>query len=71
MEGYKTQQRISSSSNIHSQLSFRANRSEQTMTKRTTRKAFEDIQQINQENYDDNKYAVKRIATRREVSVKM
>ncbi len=46
---YKSQQRVSSSSNIHSQLSFTRPKSEYAPSKRATKKLVDDIQVINEE----------------------
>ena len=69
---YRTQQRVSSSSNIHSQLSFNRPKSEHVAAKRpTTRKLVDDIQTINQEEYDDYKFMVKKISMRSNVNVNL
>lgn len=50
VDNYKTQQRISSSSNIHhSQLSFTRPKSEHAVSKKPVKKLVDDIQQINDE----------------------
>jgi hypothetical protein len=39
--------------------------------RRSAKRLVDDIQVINEEGYDDNKYAVKRITTRKQVSLNM
>ncbi len=48
VDGYKTQQRVSSSSNIHSQISFNRPRSEHMVPKKTAKKLVDDISHINE-----------------------
>jgi hypothetical protein len=48
IEAYKTQQRISSSSNIHSVLSFTKGKSEHVMGRKTVKKLIDDIAHINE-----------------------
>ena len=57
---YKSQQRVSSSSNIHSQISFNRARSE--MVPRRTFKKIDDISNIHDEGYSDTKYGVKKLS---------
>jgi len=77
VDTYKSHQKISSSSNIHSQnihsmASFtRPMKSETTMTRKTIKKLTDDIQQINDENYDEHKYVVKKLPFRNSVNISM
>jgi hypothetical protein len=76
---YKSQQRISTATNIHrsqaqSQVSFtRQLKSENLATKKLNRKpqVVDDIKAINQEGYDEFKYAVKKLPFRNKVSISM
>lgn len=75
IQKYKSQQKVSSSSNIHhthSQLSFtKTNRSEVAVAKRPPKKQIDDILVINEENYDDYLFVVKKVKTRNQVSLNM
>jgi hypothetical protein len=75
---YKSQQRISTATNIHrsqvqSQVSFtRQLKSENLTSKRGKKPApVDDIKTVNQEGYDEFKYALKKLPVRSKVRIEM
>jgi hypothetical protein len=75
VDAYKSHQRISSSSNIHSQMSFtRPNKSENAGPPKKSGKriGIDDITVIEDEGYDwEVKYAVKKLPFRNQINLTM